>query len=234
MMSMLRVRELYSYYGAGAILQGVNFEIGEGEVVGLVGRNGVGKTTLLRTLMGLTDRATGVIEFEGRDIVHVPTYRRAVLGIGYTPQGREIIGTFSVAENLRIGTFARRDGDRSIPSLIYDVFPTLKEIYHRRAGDLSGGQQQQLAIGRALCADPRLLLLDEPTEGIQPNLVEVIGTAIRRLNSEMKLTILLVEQKIDFVRQVCSKFLLMDKGCIVAGGEVNALSDDLVREYMTV
>ena len=233
-MSMLRVENLFSYYGAGAILQNVNFDVCAGDVVGLVGRNGVGKTTLLRTLMGLTDRATGVVEFEGKNIVQVPTHRRAVLGIGYTPQGREIVGSFTVAENLRLGTFARRDGGRSVPPLIYDIFPALKEIYHRRAGDLSGGQQQQLAIGRALCAEPRLLLLDEPTEGIQPNLVEVIGTAIGRLNAEVNMTILLVEQKIDFVRQVCSKFLLMDKGCIVASGEVSALNEDLVREHMTV
>lgn len=233
-MSMLRVENLFSYYGAGAILQNVNFDVCAGDVVGLVGRNGVGKTTLLRTLMGLTDRATGVVEFEGKNIVQVPTHRRAVLGIGYTPQGREIVGSFTVAENLRLGTFARRDGGRSVPPLIYDIFPALKEIYHRRAGDLSGGQQQQLAIGRALCAEPRLLLLDEPTEGIQPNLVEVINTAIGRLNAEVNMTILLVEQKIDFVRQVCSKFLLMDKGCIVASGEVSALNEDLVREHMTV
>ena len=233
-MSILRVENLFSYYGAGAILQDVNFDISPGEVVGLIGRNGVGKTTLLRTLMGLTDRAVGIIEFEGDNIIDVPTYRRAVLGLGYTPQGREIIGSFTVAENLRLGSFARGDSNRDVPQLIFDIFPALKDIYRRRAGDLSGGQQQQLAIGRALCANPRLLLLDEPTEGIQPNLVEEIGAAIRRLNAEAGMTILLVEQKIEFVRQVCRKFLLMDKGKIVVGGDVDVLSDELVREHMAV
>lgn len=233
-MSILRARQVYSYYGRSAILQDVTFAVDGGDLVGLVGRNGVGKTTLLRTLMGLTDRATGVIEFDGNDITGVPTYRRATLGIGYTPQGREIIGTFSVAENLRLGTFARRNGDRSIPPLIFDLFPILKELYRRRAGDLSGGQQQQLAIARALCANPQLLLLDEPTEGIQPNLVEAIGETIRRLNAELKITIVVVEQKVDFVRGICSKFLMMDKGRIVAGGGIKELDDGLVQEHMLV
>jgi urea transport system ATP-binding protein len=199
-----------------------------------MGRNGVGKTTLMQCIMGLLPLRSGAMEYEGQDLAKLPAERRAVLGIGYVPQGRQIFPLLTVEENLQVGLPARRDARKQIPDLIFELFPVLKEMLGRRGGDLSGGQQQQLAIGRALAIDPKLLILDEPTEGIQPNIVHDIGDIILRLNKELGLTVILVEQKLPFARRVADRFLILDRGRQMADGEMTELNDDLVREYLTV
>jgi urea transport system ATP-binding protein len=199
-----------------------------------MGRNGVGKTTLLKTLMGLVRPKSGSIEFENRDITGSTVETRARAGIGYVPQGREIFGQLTVEENLRIGLHARRDKVRDIPERIFELFPVLKQMLHRRGGDLSGGQQQQLAIGRALAIDPKILVLDEPTEGIQPNVVQQIGDVIVRLNEESNITVLLVEQKLHFARRVGKEFVILDRGRNVAAGTMGDLDEALVKKYLTV
>jgi urea transport system ATP-binding protein len=199
-----------------------------------MGRNGVGKTTLLQCIMGLLPVRSGEIRFRDTDLTAAAAERRAGLGIGYVPQGRQIFPLLTVRENLEIGLPARRDRRRSVPESVFELFPVLAEMLHRRGGDLSGGQQQQLAIGRALVLEPRLLILDEPTEGIQPNIVAEIGDIIRRLNQDDDLTVLLVEQKLPFARKVADRFCILDRGRAVAAGDMDGLSDDLVREYLTV
>ncbi len=174
------------------------------------------------------------MEYQGKDLARLPAERRAELGIGYVPQGRQIFPLLTVEENLQIGLPARRDGKRQVPGFIFELFPVLKEMLGRRGGDLSGGQQQQLAIGRALVIDPKLLILDEPTEGIQPNIVHDIGDIIIRLNKEMGLTVILVEQKLPFARRVADRFVILDRGRVMAAGAMAELSDELVREYLTV
>ena len=177
---------------------------------------------------------SGSINFTGTDLVKTSAEKRATLGIGYVPQGRQIFPTLTVEENLQIGLPARRDKVRKVPEFIYDLFPVLKEMLTRRGGDLSGGQQQQLAIGRALVLDPKLLILDEPTEGIQPNIVHEIGDIIRKLNQEIGLTVLLVEQKLPFARRIGDRFIILDRGRAVANGMMDDLNDELVKEYLTV
>ncbi|MDN3519511.1 urea ABC transporter ATP-binding subunit UrtE [Aquisalimonas lutea] len=231
---MLEARELYSYYGKSPILQDVDFRVEEGGFLGIVGRNGVGKTTLLRTIMGLTDRARGVMSFAGADLLGLSTPRRAAAGIAYIPQGREIIPRFTVRENLIMGTFPRRDGARRIPEHIFELFPILAEFINRRGGDLSGGQQQQLAIGRALAMEPRVLLLDEPTEGIQPNIVQQLEDVMRRLNRELGLTIVLVEQNTRFIRQAADAFVLLDKGRVALRGRGDELTSEVVDRYLAI
>jgi urea transport system ATP-binding protein len=199
-----------------------------------MGRNGMGKTTLLKCIMGLLPATNGGITFEGTDLLKQTAEERARLGIGYVPQGREIFPQLTVEENLRVGLGIRKNGARSIPARIYELFPVLKQMLHRRGGDLSGGQQQQLAIGRALVLEPKLLILDEPTEGIQPNIVHEIGDIILRLNKEEGLTVLLVEQKLPFARRVASEFCILDKGRKVAGGAISELSDQFVRAHLSV
>lgn len=233
-MSMLKMDDLYSYYGSSPVLKRITFHITEGAIVGILGRNGVGKTTLLRTIMGLTDHVKGALAFLGSDIKTLPTYRRAQLGIGYIPQGRDVIPTFTVRQNLLLGMFGRQDRARKIPDHIYDIFPVLREMDGRRGGDLSGGQQQQLAIARALCTNPTLLLFDEPTEGIQPNIVADLEKVIVRLNAEFGITVLLVEQNIGFVRRACTNVIILDKGQVAFAGTNRELDDDLVRKHMTV
>jgi urea transport system ATP-binding protein len=198
-----------------------------------MGRNGMGKTTLLKCIMGLLPVATGEMSFQGQDLRALPAVARARSGIGYVPQGREIFSQLTVEENLRIGLTARKDGASSIPEEIYDLFPVLKRMLNRRGGDLSGGQQQQLAIGRALVIGPRLLILDEPTEGIQPNVVHEIGTVITRLR-EAGLTVLLVEQKLPFARRVASHIRILEKGRLVVSGGIADLTDEVVRRHLTV
>ncbi len=206
----------------------------QGQCTVLMGRNGVGKTTLLQCLMGLLPVRTGTLDFAGVDLLKTPAERRANLGIGYVPQGRQVFPMLTVEENLRIGLPARRDRLRQVPGFIYELFPVLKEMLGRRGGDLSGGQQQQLAIGRALVLDPKLLILDEPTEGIQPNIVQEIGDILRRLNRESGLTLLLVEQKLPFARKVGDRFAILDRGRSMASGAMADLNETLVKEYLTV
>lgn len=231
---MLEARELYSYYGKSPILQDVAFQVEKGGFLGIVGRNGVGKTTLLRTIMGLTDRAKGVMFFAGADLLGMSTPQRAAAGIAYIPQGREVIPRFSVRENLLMGTFPRTDGSRKIPEHIFELFPILAEFIDRRGGDLSGGQQQQLAIGRALAMDPDVLLLDEPTEGIQPNIVQQLEDVMRRLNKELGLTIVLVEQNTRFIRQAADSFVLLDKGRVALRGRGDELTSEVIDRYLAI
>lgn len=231
---MLRIEGINQFYGQSHILWDLNLHIREGSCACLMGRNGVGKTTLLKCLMGLLPVRGGEIRFGDKVMTKWSTEARARGGIGYVPQGREIFPLLTVEENLKISLGARSDGLRQIPESIYDMFPVLKEMRHRRGGDLSGGQQQQLAIGRALILEPRLLILDEPTEGIQPNIVRDIGEVIKRLNREQGLTVLLVEQKLPFARAVASDFHILDKGRLVAEGAMGTLDDEIVGRYLSV
>lgn len=231
---MLDVRALNQFYGGSHILWDVSMSVPQGSCTCLMGRNGMGKTTLLKCIMGLLPAVSGEIRYDGEDIRRAAADRRAGLGIGYVPQGREIFSQLTVEENLRIGLSARRNKLRDVPERIFELFPVLKKMLRRRGGDLSGGQQQQLAIGRAMVLEPKLLILDEPTEGIQPNIVHEIGEIIMRLNKEANLTVLLVEQKLPFARRVASEFRVIDKGRIVASGGIEALTDDLVKQHLTV
>jgi urea transport system ATP-binding protein len=199
-----------------------------------MGRNGMGKTTLLKCLMGLLPVTSGSIAFEGIDLLALPVEGRARAGIGYVPQGREIFPQLTVEENLRVGLGVRKGGPRTIPPRIFELFPILKQMLRRRGGDLSGGQQQQLAIGRALVLEPKLLILDEPTEGIQPNIVHEIGDILLTLNRDAGVTLLLVEQKLPFARRVASEFRILEKGRCVAGGAIEALTDDVVHAHLSV
>jgi len=231
---MLKIEQLNQYYGQSHTLWDLDLDVPEGECTVLMGRNGVGKTTLLQCIMGLLPVKSGSMLFAGQDLLQVAAEQRAALGLGYVPQGRQIFPLLTVEENLLIGLPARNDGLNKVPDYIYEIFPVLREMLGRRGGDLSGGQQQQLAIGRALVTDPKLLILDEPTEGIQPNIVADIGTVVRRLNQEMGLTVLLVEQKLPFARKVADKFCLLDRGRAVAAGAMPELNEELIQQYLTV
>ncbi len=231
---MLEIKQLNQYYGESHTLWEVDLNVPQGSCLCLMGRNGVGKTTLLKSIMGLLPVKSGSITFDGQELANRPADRRARVGIGYVPQGRDIFPLLSVEENLRVGLAARRDKSTELPGRIFELFPVLKQMLKRRGGDLSGGQQQQLAIGRALAIDPKLLILDEPAEGIQPNIVHEIGDIIKRLNEDENITVLLVEQKLPFTRRVAKHFCLMDRGRIVGGGGIAELSDGLIRKYLTV
>ena len=231
---MLKLEGINQYYGESHTLWDIEMDVKEGQCTCLMGRNGVGKTTLLKCIMGLLPVREGAIHYLDNDLNKLTAEHRAHLGIGYVPQGRQIFPLLTVEENLRIGLQARRDGLKTIPDFIYEMFPVLKEMLGRRGGDLSGGQQQQLAIGRALVIDPKLLILDEPTEGIQPNIVHEIGDVIRKLNREIGLTVLLVEQKLPFVRRVADSFVILDRGRMMAADKIDELNDDLIRKYLTV
>ncbi len=231
---MLNIEGLNQYYGESHILWDIDLAVPPGQCMCIMGRNGVGKTTLLKTIMGLLQARSGRIGFEEQALTSSPADQRARRGIGYVPQGREIFPQLTVEENLRIGLFARGDRLRRIPEEIFQLFPVLKKMLHRRGGDLSGGQQQQLAIGRALAVGPKMLILDEPTEGIQPNIIQEIGEIIRHLNRERRLTVLLVEQKLKFARRVAEAFCIMDKGRIEARGAMEALDADLINRYLMV
>ena len=232
--SILKISGLNQYYGESHTLWDVNLEITKGNCTCLMGRNGMGKTTLLKSIMGLLPVKSGRIEFDGNDIASLPADKRAHIGIGYVPQGREIFGQLTVEENLQIGLQARPDGKKEIPERIYELFPVLKDMLKRRGGDLSGGQQQQLAIGRALVIEPKLLILDEPCEGIQPNIVQQIGDVILKLNKEENLTVLLVEQKLPFARRVGKEFTIMNNGRSVASGAMQDLNEGLIKQHLTV
>jgi urea transport system ATP-binding protein len=221
------VEQLNQYYGGSHILRDVNFELPAGKVTALLGRNGVGKTTLLRALMGVVPIRTGKIVFENKDITRAKPNERARAGLGYVPQGREIFPRLTVHENLLMGA-------PKVPARIYEMFPVLKSMLGRRGGDLSGGQQQQLAIGRALAMKPRLLILDEPTEGIQPSIIKEIERAIRALAATGEMAILLVEQYYDFARSLADQYLVMERGEIVARGRGADMDADGVRNLLTV
>jgi len=231
---MLQTANLNIYYGDSHVVRDVSFLIPEGKIICLMGRNGVGKTTVMKTLMGLLPARSGRISFGGEDITNRPPYWRARLGIGYAPQGREIISSLTVEENLLIGLEARPNGSRVIPPRIFELFPVLKTMLQRRGGDLSGGQQQQLSIARALASEPKLLLLDEPTEGIQPSIIKEIVHAIKKLKEQGGLSILVVEQFVSFVRGAGDYFYIMEKGAIAAEGEIPNLSDNLIRKHLAV
>ncbi|MDD5320429.1 MAG: ABC transporter ATP-binding protein [Methylococcales bacterium] len=260
---MLKITGLNQYYGGSHTLWDLILDMPDGSCLCLMGRNGVGKTTLLKCIMGLIAVREGVIEYNGAAITLAKPEQRAELGIGYVPQGREIFPLLTVEENLKTGLRAvRKQGIKKIPEHIYEIFPVLKQMLKRRGGDLSGGQQQQLAIGRALVLNPQLLILDEPTEGIQPNIVSEIGDVIIRLNrargiptpllkaedevkdevregiikikNQLGVTILLVEQKLPFARKVADRFYIMDRGRSVAAGSMNQLNEDMVKRYLTV
>jgi urea transport system ATP-binding protein len=231
---MLKINGLNQFYGGSHILWDVSFDVPEGSCTCLMGRNGMGKTTLLKCIMGLVQVSSGQVEYEGQNLCLLPAEQRAPLRIGYVPQGREIFSQLTVEENLRIGLGARRPKLKDIPDHVYQMFPVLKRMLRRRGGDLSGGQQQQLAIARALVINPKLLILDEPAEGIQPNIVHEIGDLIQRLNRDENLTVLLVEQKLPFARRVASDLRVLDKGRLVVSSKIDALTDDLVRAHLTV
>ena len=231
---MLQVKSVNQYYGESHTLWDLDRRIPEGKCTVLMGRNGVGKTTLLQCIMGLVKVESGDISLSGQSLLKSDAEERPRQGIGYVPQGRQIFPMLTVQENLEVGLPIREKGDRTIPEFIFELFPVLKEMLHRRGGDLSGGQQQQLAIGRALVVNPKLLILDEPTEGIQPNIVQEIGDIIRMLNEQMGLTVLLVEQKLPFARKVGDRFCILDRGRHVAEGEMEALDEKLIKEYLTV
>jgi urea transport system ATP-binding protein len=231
---VLAVQTLNQFYGGSHTLWDVDLTVPAGSRMCLMGRNGMGKTTLLKCIMGLLPANSGSITFDGADLSKRAAEERARLGIGYVPQGREIFSHLTVEENLQTGLGVRKKGTKAIPERIFDLFPVLKQMLRRRGGDLSGGQQQQLAIGRALVLEPRILILDEPTEGIQPNIVHEIGDIILRLNKEEGLTVLLVEQKLPFARRVASEFCILDKGRKVAAGPIDGLTDQVVRAHLSV
>ncbi|MHB0774430.1 urea ABC transporter ATP-binding subunit UrtE [Halomonas sp. WWR20] len=232
---MLQIDKLNQFYGESHTLWDLSLDVARGECTCVMGRNGVGKTTLLKSVMGEVPIESGSIHYAGEtELTRKRLEDRSRLGIGYVPQGRQIFPMLTVEENLRTGLAARRDKRRSIPERIYELFPVLKEMRQRRGGDLSGGQQQQLAIGRALVIEPRLLILDEPGEGIQPNIVSEIGEVIRKLNREDGMTVLLAEQKLPFVRKFADSFVILDRGRPVAQGTVAELSDALIKQHLTV
>jgi len=233
-MSLLALQGLNQFYGGSHTLWDVDLEVPAGSRTCLMGRNGMGKTTLLKCAMGLLPATSGAILFEGRDLRPLPAEARARLGIGYVPQGRDIFPQLTVEENLRVGLGIRPGGPRDIPERIFQLFPVLKSMLRRRGGDLSGGQQQQLAIGRALVLEPKLLILDEPTEGIQPNIVHEIGDVILTLNRDAGVTVLLVEQKLPFARRVASEFRILEKGRCVAAGAIDRLTDEVVHAHLSV
>jgi len=230
---MLIVENLNQYYGGSHILRDLSFELPTGKVTSLLGRNGVGKSTLLRTLMGIVPARTGAIRFGEADLTQGKPHERARAGIGYVPQGREIFARLTVAENLEMGLATRPRG-ATVPPRVFEMFPVLAQMMRRRGGDLSGGQQQQLAIGRALAMNPKLLILDEPTEGIQPSIIKDIERAIRSLAATGEMAILLVEQYYDFARSLADQYLVMERGEIVARGAGADMDRDGVRELLSV
>jgi urea transport system ATP-binding protein len=233
---MLQISDLNVYYGESHILRNVDMTIPDRQMVCLIGRNGVGKTTLLKTIMGLLKPCTGKITYEGANINPKTTDNRARLGIGYVPQGRDVIPRLTVRENLLLGMEARPSGrpkNADIPDEIFDLFPVLKTMLSRMGGDLSGGQQQQLAIARALMGKPKLLLLDEPTEGIQPSIILEIEAAVRRIIEATGISVLLVEQHLHFVRQA-DRYYAMQKGGIVASGPTKELSQEVIQRFLAV
>lgn len=234
--TILRANDLNVYYGESHILRNVDLHIPEGEMICLIGRNGVGKTTFLKTIIGLLEQRSGTIEYDGNYLTNQPPYKRARRGIGYVSQGRDIIPRVTVRENLMIGMESLPGGmgkNRHIDPIVFELFPILEQFLNRRGGDLSGGQQQQLAIARALLGKPKLLLLDEPTEGIQPSIILDIERAVQRIIKETGISVLLVEQHLHFVKQ-SSFYYAMQRGGIVSSGPTSQLSDQVIQEFLTV
>lgn len=234
---MLNIDQVNQYYGGSHILRGLSFEAKVGEVTVILGRNGVGKTTLLKSLMGLVPIRSGAIQLDGQNLDKLKPYERVRRGMGYVPQGREIFGRLTVAENLQMG-LASKPGGTPVPEQLFELFPVLKQMMHRRGGDLSGGQQQQLAIARALAAGPGLLILDEPTEGIQPSIIKDIGRAIRKLADEglngRRMAVVLVEQFYDFAAELADQYLVMERGEIIQRGRGADMESDGVRALMSI
>lgn len=231
---MMHIEGLEAGYGEGSVLRGLSMTVRPGEVVCLMGRNGVGKTTLMRSIMGLLRSKQGSIRFDGREIAKLPPYKRARAGIGYVPQGRDIFPHLSVHDNLLLGFEASSGSGSTVPDSVYGMFPVLKEMVKRKGGDLSGGQQQQLAIARAMMSNPKLLLLDEPTEGIQPSIVLDIENVIESIKRRGGTSILLVEQSLEFVSRIADRFYIMDKGTIVAEGQGDVMSISDMRRHLAV
>lgn len=231
---MLRLDDVTSYYGKTPILHGINIDLKKGECLCVIGRNGVGKTTLMQTVMGLTTRIDGKISIDGEEMTRRSTAERAIAGLGYVPQGRRIFGKFTVRENILLGTFARQGIKAQIPEICLELFPYLRDNLDKKAGFLSGGQLQQLAIARALATDPKILLLDEPTEGIQPNIVEDIYHTLVRLNKNIGITLVLTEQHIKIAKSLSDKFIIMDTGRLVHSGTSEELTDDVVNTYLSI
>ena len=231
---MIDLKAVNQLYGGTQILWDLDLQVEEGSCTCIMGRNGVGKTTLLKCLMGLLPVKSGQVNLDGVDFTNRAAESRARHGIGYVPQGRDIFPMLTVEENLRVGLGAREDKAKKIPERVFELFPVLDDMLQRRGGDLSGGQQQQLAIGRALVVDPKVLILDEPNEGIQPNIVKQIGDVITKLNQEENMTVILVEQKLGFARRVGKDFRLMERGRVVASGLMSELSDKLIAKHLAV
>ena len=229
---MLKIEQMDAYYGESRVIPGLNLQAKKGEITCLIGRNGVGKSTTLKSIMGLVKTPTGRILLADQDIIHMKTYDRVKKGIGYVPQGRDIFPQMTVQENIELGLQAL-GGKGKVPEYIYDLFPILPKFAKRKGGDLSGGQQQQLAIARALVTDPKILILDEPTEGIQPSIIPDIGEAIRRVNKELDITVLIVEQYLDFVLGISDALYVMEKGSIVLQGRTKEMDPRKVQKMMT-
>ena len=229
---MLQINRLNAYYGESCVIHNLDLSVKRGSVTCLIGRNGVGKSTTLKSIIGLTKTPTGDILFDGQSLMPLPTYDRVKLGIGYVPQGRDIFPQMTVQENLSLG-LQPLGGRGKIPDYIYDLFPILPQFAKRKGGDLSGGQQQQLAIARALVAEPKILILDEPTEGIQPSIIQDIGTAIGRINAEKGITVLIVEQYLEFVLNVSDTLYIMEKGTITLSGATKALDAEQIQRTLT-
>lgn len=231
---MLTVETLSFAYGSVGILRDIDMQMHSGRLTCVIGRNGVGKTTLMKNIMGLLKASKGKVRLDDLDISSLPANKRAKAGLGFVPQGRQIFPKLTVEENLRVGLEARTDRQKNIPDEIYSLFPVLKEMAKRRGGDLSGGQQQQLAIGRALAGDPKVLVLDEPTEGIQPNIIQQIGNVLQDLVKTRDMTVILVEQYLDFVREFGDDFYIMDRGKVMESGETQQLTEGMVHAHLSV
>jgi urea transport system ATP-binding protein len=229
---MLKIKDMDSYYGESKIIPSLTLDVPKGKIVCLIGRNGVGKSTTLKSIMGLVKTPSGSIKLDGQEIIKMPTYNRVRQGIGYVPQGRDIFPQMTVYENLMLGLQAQ-GGKSEMPAYIYELFPILKRFEKRKGGDLSGGQQQQLAIARALVTQPKILILDEPTEGIQPSVIQDIGNVIRKINKELGLTVLIVEQYLDFVLGISDYLYIMEKGEIILKGNTSELDAVEVQNKMT-
>tara|TARA_B100001057_G_scaffold360354_1_gene362684 strand:+ start:1290 stop:1997 length:708 start_codon:yes stop_codon:yes gene_type:complete len=235
---MLKLDNVSSSYGESKVIKNVSLEISSGKFFAILGKNGMGKTTLLKTIMGLMDKSEGEISLDETNLSKVSTNLRAKFGLGYVPQGRGILPQFTVQENMMIGSFARQKENTNDVNedveFVLKLFPILKDFQKRRGGDLSGGQQQQLAIARALLTKPKILILDEPTEGIQPNIVEEIEDVLMKLNKDLKLTIILVEQSVGFVKKAANDFIILERGEVVEKGSASKISDKLVDKYLTI